>query len=70
MARKNGVDYDEIKSLYDAGLNDHEIAEQTIYSVSSIAYWRYRNGLPARGRHRMYWLKKQTGNKESTEAIR
>ncbi|MCI8537748.1 MAG: hypothetical protein HFF18_03680 [Oscillospiraceae bacterium] len=44
------IDYDQVRALYDQGLNDPAIAEQMEISNLTIQRWRKKNNLPARGR--------------------
>lgn len=40
-------DWDAIRKLYDAGLNDGQIHRVTGIPIATIGSWRYREGLPA-----------------------
>lgn len=40
-------DWDAVRKLYDAGLNDGQIHRVTDIPINTISSWRYREGLPA-----------------------
>ena len=40
-------DWEAIRKLYDAGLNDGQIHQVTGIPMATISSWRYREGLPA-----------------------
>lgn len=40
-------DWDAVRKLYNAGLNDGQIHRVTDIPIATISSWRYREGLPA-----------------------
>jgi len=49
-AMRSSADYEQVRKLYDQGLDDTAIAKQMGISRSPVCQWRNRNGLPAHGR--------------------